>query len=293
MSVLRTFQVLRGDDDREPGADPTLVGRTDAGMVRENNEDQFLIARLERSLYLESSGFEAEAGRRLTDLPAWLLLVADGMGGHDAGELASAVAVDTMAHYAYTMMPWFGAAESTDSQTLAEGLRGAVEAAQQRIRLVATKKGVSASLGTTLTMAYVRWPDCYVVHVGDSRAYLLRRGEFFRLTRDHNLAETMRERGILSEDQARTSRYASVLTNTLGGRSDDVHVELHRLTLEAGDRLLLCTDGLYGELGDAVIGEVLRLCARPTLAEICVDSLIDRAKKAGGRDNLTAILGAF
>jgi protein phosphatase len=275
------------------GATPTIVGRTDVGLVRTHNEDQFLVAQLERALVLEQSGFPITPGERRLDQSGRLLMVADGMGGHEAGELASNLVVDAMAHYAFAVMPWLGTQAKTDEAVVAAGLRGAAEAAQQRLREVAVRKGLSTELGTTLTMAYIRWPECLLVHVGDSRAYLLRSGELFRLTKDHNLAQAMIQRGAMTEEEARRSRWSSVLTNALGGTSDDLHVELHHFELLAGDRLLLCTDGLYGEVGDADIAIALAACLRADLTAECVEHLLGQAKQAGGQDNVTAILAVF
>ena len=295
MTVKRTFEILSSGPapDAEGRLQPVIFGQTDTGCVRVNNEDQFLVAQLERALVVQQSGFPIDDGKRLADAPSWLLMVADGMGGPDAGELASSVAIDAMTHYAFTMMPWIGAASRTDSAALATGLRDAVIATQERVRAVAERKGVSGALGTTFTMAYVAWPQCVLVHVGDSRAYLMRQDELFRLTKDHNLAQSMVERGVLTEEEARTSRFSSVLTNALGGSSNDLHVELNHFELQVGDRMLLCTDGLYGELGDSSIGSALAACVRPALTPLCVQSLIDRARKAGGGDNVTAVLASF
>lgn len=294
MSVKRTFEVL-APIPREPSdvGRPTIFGATDVGMVRSNNEDQFLVAELERALILTQTGFPVTPGQRLLDKPGWLLMVADGMGGHDAGELASSLVIDAMTHYAFTVMPWLGTHSRADSAVVAAGLRGAAEGAQQHMREVALRKGLSTELGTTLTMAYIRWPECLLVHIGDSRAYLLRSQELFRLTKDHNLAQSMVQRGVMTDEEARRSRFSSVLTNALGGSSDDLHVELHHFELLTGDRLLLCTDGLYGELGDAQIASTLGSCVRPDLTPLCVESLIERAKRAGGQDNVTAILAMF
>ncbi len=277
---------------------PAIFGLTDRGSVRENNEDQFLVAQLERAVVIEQTGFQGfDAGhpKRITDEPpARLLMVADGMGGHEAGEVASSVVVDAMAHYAFSMMPWLGDGDGdAELDTTADDLRKAVEHAQQRISQVAARKGLSQDLGTTLTMAYVVWPTLYLVHVGDSRAYLHRSGELFRLTRDHNLAEEMVRRRVLTEAQARVSRYSSVLTNAVAGSAEEIEVELHRLALEPGDRLLLCTDGLYGEMEDREIAVRLDNVTGPHLVEPCVRALVAAAKRAGGRDNLTAVLALF
>ena len=294
MSTRKTYQVLSATrDDAQGMARPAIFGATDVGCVRNNNEDQFLIAELERALVLMQSGFPITPGERLLDTPAWLLMVADGMGGHDAGELASSVVVDAMTHYAFRLMPWLGTSSSSDAATVAAGLKDAAAAAQQHMREVAIRKGVSPELGTTLTMAYVRWPECLVAHVCDSRGYLMREQELFRLTKDHNLAQSMVRRGVLDEEEGRRSHFSSVLTNALGGGSDELHVDLHHFHLQAGDRLLLCTDGLYGELGDSQIQATLAACVNPSLTHFCVESLIHRAKRAGGRDNVTAIVASF
>jgi protein phosphatase len=297
-----TFELLRPSRSGAAGErgaasipPPTIFGLTDRGNVRDNNEDQFLVAQLERAVVLEQTGFQGfEAGepRRIVDEPsARLVMVADGMGGHEAGEVASSVVVDAMAHYAFAMMPWLGG--SAETASTAEDLKKAVEHAQRRISQVAARKGLNPDLGTTLTMAYVVWPSLYLVHVGDSRAYLHRGGELFRLTRDHNLAGEMVRSRVLTEAQARVSRFTSVLTNAVAGSTEAVDVELHELALEPGDRLLLCTDGLYGEIEDKDIAARLDNVTGPHLVEPCARALVAAAKRAGGRDNVTAVLALF
>jgi protein phosphatase len=197
-----------------------------------------------------------------------------------------------MAHYAFSMMPWLGEGPGR-TDTTANDLKKAVEHAQRRISQVAARKGLSPDLGTTLTMAYVVWPALYLVHVGDSRAYLHRSGELFRLTRDHNLAEEMVRRRVLTEAQARASRFTSVLTNAVAGSAEEVDVELHELALEPGDRLLLCTDGLYGEMEDREIAARLDNVTAHDLVEPCVRGMIAAVKRAGARDNATAVLALF
>lgn len=281
-------------DPLAPPHRPVVYGRSEPGRVRSNNEDQFLVATLERAVVLEQSAFPIRDGRRLVDQPpARLLMVADGMGGHDGGEVASTVAVDAMAHYAFSMLPWLGGAEAQSEQALAASLDMAVRQAQAKIREVARRKGLDSRLGTTLTMAYVKWPSMYLVHVGDSRAYLFRAGELFRLTRDHNLAEEMVRRGVMTPEEAKGSRFSSILTNALGGTSDDLHAEMYHFELAPGDLLLLCTDGLFGEVTDDDIAHRLSHVRSPVLVEPCVESLIEAAIESGGRDNVTAILAHF
>lgn len=276
-----------------PAVVADFYGATDQGRVRRANEDQFLVATLERSLFIEGSSLPAEAGTRLTDTPQGrLLIVADGMGGHGAGDLASAVATDAMAHYAFATMPWAVRVDSeSDSDELRAGLLEAVEKAQARIRRVATRKNVDTRLGTTLTMAYLTWPHLHLIHVGDSRAYLFRDNTLHRLTKDHTLAQRLVDGQAMTEEEAAHSRLSHVLVNAVGGGSDELDVELHRIRLELEDQLLLCTDGLYDMVPDDFIETQLRRSGEPV--QRIVHSLINEANGAGGRDNVTVVLARF
>src|SRR4029078_1574675 len=183
---------------------------------------------LERALFIEGSSLRTEAGTRLTDTPQGrLLIVADGIGGHGGGELASAVTIDAMAHYAFETMPWALSRTERTVPELAEGLREAVATAQARARRGAARKNVAPDLGTTLTMAYVAWPDLHVVHAGDSPAYLYREGTLHRVTRDHTLAHHRVDETPLPPEEAARSRYSHVLVNAVGGGTDELDVELH------------------------------------------------------------------
>lgn len=275
-----------------PGVTADCFGATDAGHVRASNQDQFLVAALERALFIEGSSLPTEAGTRLTDTPQGrLLIVADGIGGHGGGELASAVTIDAMAHYAFEAMPWAMGRNERTQQELADGLRDAVSKAQERVRRVARRKNVAPDLGTTLTMAYVSWPDLHLVHVGDSRAYLLREGKLHRLTKDHTLAQQLVDDNALTPEEAERSRYSHVLVNAVGGGTDELDVELHRVRLEVEDQLMLCTDGLYDMVHDAEIAARLQRTEQPV--EQVVHGLIAAANAAGGRDNVTVVLARF
>lgn len=275
-----------------PAVVADFFGATDVGKVRKGNEDQFLVATLERSLFIEGSSLPAEAGTRLTDTPQGrLLIVADGMGGHGAGELASAVATDAMAHYAFAAMPWAVGRGRLSSEEVAQGLRDAVTKAQARIRRVAQRKHVDDRLGTTLTMAYLTWPDLHLVHVGDSRAYLLRDGTLHRLTKDHTLAQQLVDGQAMTPDEAARSRLSHVLVNAVGGGSDELNVELHRVKLKLEDQLLMCTDGLYDMVSEKMIAAHLEDHSIPV--DKVVHGLIRAANQAGGRDNVTVVLARF
>lgn len=271
---------------------PSFFGLTDQGCVRPNNEDQFLIVRLERSFVLQYSGYAVDNGTRISQPSPWLMMVADGMGGHAGGEVASSVVVDAMAHYALTAMPWIEASEKDDGD-LVEGMVAAVRRAQDRMLTVAARKQLDTRLGSTLTMGYLLWPNLLLFHVGDSRAYLYRDGQLRRLTSDHNLAQEMVKSELLSEQEARRSFFTSVLTNALGGGSDKLYVEQGRLELEVGDIILLCTDGLHGELDDAEIAAQLATLRAPEDVERVGRGLIEAAKAVGGHDNVTVVLARF
>ncbi len=275
-----------------PAVVADVFGATDTGRVRANNQDQFLVAALERSLLIEGSSLSAEDGTRLVDTPqARIMIVADGIGGHGGGEVASAVTIDAMAHYCFETMPWVQRRSECSTDELTNGLRQAVMTAQQRVRRVARRKALNADLGTTLTMAYVAWPELLLVHVGDSRAYLLRDNTLFHLTIDHTLAQRMVDEHILTPQQAQHSPLSHVLVNAVGGKSDEINVELRQLTLQLDDQLLLCTDGLYDMVDDDAIAAALRQTNRSV--DAVVTELIAAANAAGGRDNVTAVLARF
>jgi protein phosphatase len=275
-----------------PGVLADAYGATDVGRVRDSNQDQFLIASLERSLLIEGSSLPAQAGTRLVDTPQGrILVVADGIGGHGGGEVASAVVIDAMAHYCFATMPWVQRRSECTSEELADGLREAVQTAQERVHRVGRRKGLAEDLGTTLTMAYVAWPDLLLVHVGDSRAYLLRDDKLHRLTVDHTLAQQMIAGKMLTAEQAASSRFSHVLVNAVGGGTDALDVELRHLELRPEDQLLLCTDGLYDMVADDAIAKALRDTAAP-VAQV-VNGLVAAANAAGGKDNVTAVLARF
>ena len=278
----------------DPGVAATAHGQTHPGRVRERNEDQFLIATLERLMHIEQSSIGRERTSR-SDMAdperpqGRLFIVADGMGGIEGGDVASAVAIDAMAEYAFAMMPWVLASNYAAPDILGAGLRDALHECEARIHRVARRKGLDENMGTTLTIAYVTWPVLHVVHVGDSRCYLLRNGTLTRLTRDHTIAQELVDKNALTEDQAAQSRFASMLTNAVGGREEAI-VDLHRVELAEGDELMLCTDGLSGALGDRNIQSIL--ASSDDVADR-VAKLVDAANGAGGDDNITVVLARF
>ena len=230
------------------GAVTKFGSRTDVGSVREQNEDSLVVR------------------------PP-LFVVADGMGGHAAGEVASEIAVKTIG-------------ELAPSTADAEALGRAVEQANRDIINAAIAGEGREGMGTTVTAAVLERNKLVIAQVGDSRAYLLHNGELTQLTRDHSLMANMIEAGQITPEQARFHPNRSVITRALGNDPDTV-ADLYEINVEDGDRLLLCSDGLYTMIDDDEIAAVMRRMSDP---QRCASTLVNGAIAAGGHDNVTVIV---
>ena len=217
-----------------------------------------------------------------------VFMVADGVGGREGGSLASAVAVETMAAQVLGTLPWMSLTD--EHAEVSDAVEAAMHATQARLRSEARRQDVDPRLGTTLTVAWVVWPSLLLAHVGDSRAYLCRGDELDRLTRDHTVAQALLDAGGELDPRLVEAKWGHVLDNVLGGSSDDLQVDLQRLELEQGDRLLLCTDGLTAYLDD----DELRwwLLRRGALDEIAT-RMAETAYERGGHDDITVVLAQF
>lgn len=277
-----------------PAVEPEIFGVTDVGHVREHNEDSFLVARLERSMRLYQSSRPVDDGTKVKGPPqGWLFIVADGMGGHAAGEVASAMTIDSLARYAFTLMPWSLPRSRDDSRILAQGLREAVRQVQADMKAAAETGTGRKGMGTTLTMAYVTWPNLFVVHVGDSRMYAFREGQLYQITHDHTLAQQLVDSKVMSADEAEESEFSNILVNALGGDSDELRVELHHAVLFEGDTFLLCSDGLTKHVHTERVREVLGAVSAGESVRKAAQILVDEAKAAGGTDNVTVVVARF
>lgn len=230
---------------------------SDAGTCRNHNEDSWRV--------LEEHG---------------LMVLADGMGGYSAGEVASAIAVDGVcAHVSDD--PGAGAAADPCAE-----LRRAISAANAAILAAAARRPECLGMGTTLVAAWVVGRRLHHAHVGDSRAYLLREGVLLRLTSDHSMRQAMVDAGVVGADSTRRAAFRGVLTRALGVESL-VQADAGTVELEPGDRLLLCSDGLTDLVDDARIRAVL---AGPDGCAAQARQLVAHALEAGGHDNVTAIV---
>jgi len=264
-------------------------GLSDRGRVRSTNEDQFLIASLVKALQIQQTSLPQPETRRSSD-SSYLFVVADGMGGHAAGEEASALAIESVEQYVLEALKWFACCRPSDEDRVLVDFQKALGVAHQRVRSEAAERPELRGMGTTVTLAYSLNDELYVAHVGDSRCYLLRAGHLYRVTQDHSLVEEMIRRGLIKPEEAANHRWRHVITSTVGGDSSDVRVDVHRLHLEADDVLLVCSDGLTEMVTDEEIAQTLAEVENP---EVACYQLVGRANEAGGVDNITAVIARY
>src|SRR5690606_9401580 len=239
-------------------------------------------------LLIRESSVESTAPTRWrTRRQAALLAVADGMGGHAGGGMASQVVLDALAGYLLHRLPWAGELGEEGMASADHQARSALVACQERLTEVADRKGMlGGKPGTTLTAAYVAWPQLLILHVGDSRLYLMRAGTLTQLTTDHTVF-TSPDR---SDKRDESSPMRHVLSNAIVSGPEQAFGGVRRLELDARDRLLLCSDGLTEHVSDVEIARVLEDHA--SVATAC-DELIELARDGGGSDNITAVVARF
>jgi len=239
---------------------PSIAGATHVGVVRRINQDAF-------GRYDDPDRGEI------------LLVVADGLGGHRGGEVASRMAIDLLG-------PLVGAGEEPAPLRLAR----AIEEANRQIYEAARVDYTLEGMGTTLVCLLIgRDGPCHVAHVGDSRLYRLRAEHFEPMTEDHSLVATLVREGVIRPEEARTDPRKNQILRALGVRKE-VEIDVAPLEARPGDTYLLCTDGLHGLIEDFEIRNLALEYAEP---EIAVEKLIDAANRAGGTDNVTCILARF
>ncbi len=264
--------------------------RSHPGKVRAHNEDNYLITQLGRSLrVIQTSLPESELPGQIEEV-AYAMVVADGMGGLAAGERASMLAIRTCVELALKSPKWVMRIDDQEAQQLIGRMREFLLAVDQVLISSAQDEGRLSGMGTTLTCAHSIGADMFIVHVGDSRAYLFRSGRLQQLTRDHTFAQHLADVGAIPPEQVATHASRHVLTNFVGGPSQGVEPEIDVVMLSDGDRILLCSDGLTDMVEDAEITEILGRNPDPVDA---ARVLVDRALKHGGRDNVTVLVARY
>ncbi len=263
---------------------------THPGKVRTNNEDHFLVARLAKSMSVCKTSLPDDGHMLFSEEEGYLMVVADGMGGAAAGERASALAVLSVETFVLNTLKWFFHINPKEENALFNELRQGLERADRTVVERARDNPNLYGMGTTLTMVYSVCTDLYIVHAGDSRAYLYRGGELQQLTCDHTLVQVMISGGVLAPEDAKTHPRRNVVTNVIGGPREGVHAEIHKLTVADGDILLLCSDGLTEPVNDEEIAETLALHPEP---EDACRFLVERALERGGPDNVTVVVARY
>ena len=280
--VARFFEV-----EPRPAVHVEFGALSHPGLVRENNEDHYLVVHRRRVRDVLLSNLPVERLNQ-AEQEAYSLLVADGIGGHAFGELASFLALWTAWDLGGEEIKWAVKMNPREADELKQKAAVLFRLLDRALQSAAQAQPQLSGMGTTVTVCYTTGPELFVLHAGDSRAYLYRGGALRRLTRDHTVAQEMIDAGMAEpeSDVVRSERH--VLTNYVGGGSVKVDVEHHRLA--DGDRLLLCTDGLTDLVSEVEIAALLDSHPRPD--EAC-RALVDRALASGGRDNITVVLACY
>lgn len=282
----------------------SVFGATDMGKIRELNEDSF-------GIY----GFDEEK-------PFGFSIVADGMGGHQAGEVASAAAVRLLTEY---LTEPFSDIDKFDAESFSDTINGAFDYANYEIYKMSLNNYGQHGMGTTTVAVFVCGIDVWIANVGDSRAYIVRDNDIFQITKDHSVVAEMIERGSITKEEAMTHPNRNIITRAMGTEKY-VDTDIFRLSVRIGDKLILCSDGLSGMLNDEEILEVINNSRNSEITintensetaddiqnlethkssdnasegekaaegsenpKNAVTELINRANASGGRDNITVI----
>lgn len=263
-------------------------GLTDRGLVREHNQDHFLVARLRKVVDVESTSLPARERAELDGgALAHLLLVADGVGGGPGGEEASHLTLDTVLTYVTTSMKCFFQVDQTLESDLLQALTKSVQCSHTTVRAKAEEDPSYRGMATTLTLAHILWPRAYIVQVGDSRCYLIRESNIRQLTKDQTVAQGLVDRGVFTPEAAARSHFSHLLASAVGS---ELTPETTTVQLQAGDTLLLCTDGLTAHVDDARMAELVG--AAESAEEAC-RALVQAAIDGGGTDNVTVVVSRF
>jgi protein phosphatase len=284
-----------GAPAREPAGASALVevdlaALSHPGKVRRNNEDHFIVARFDRGMKTLLTNLpEGEVPAAYAET-VYGLLVADGVGGAVAGEVASRTAIQALVDLVIETPDWIMRLD----EPLAQEVLQRMERRFQKVREVLVERAridpALRGMATTMTVACTVGPDLLTAHVGDSRAYLCREGRLSRLTRDQTMAQSLADAGAIRPEEVATHPGRHVLTSAIATRGAFVQVEVGRSRLRDGDQLLLCSDGLTEMVDEEAIAAVLRI---PSPASDACRELVALALQAGGEDNVTVVLGRY
>ena len=259
-----------------------VFGRTDVGRTRDHNEDAFIVA----DLTADVATVPTEVRRTISGAKGSFFMVADGMGGAAAGEIASAMAVEAILGELRTT--WV-AGDTHDPESFVRAIKQATKSANTQIHGYATQHPEYRGMGTTATIAGLLGDTLYLAQVGDSRAYIVRNGVARQITKDQSLMQKLIEAGELTEEEAKLSERRNIILQALGPEPY-IKVDLTHQMVRRGDTLVLCSDGLSGQVTKEEIAMVVT--DEPDVATAC-KLLVERANFAGGPDNITVIIARF
>jgi protein phosphatase len=258
---------------------------THQGHVRPNNEDHYAVVRRRRTSEMIASNLPS-GDIVLADESAYSIVVADGMGGPEFGELASRMVLQRMFELAQQATSWVTRLKDLDNQQIRQRVDAYVKRIQATLREQIRAAPELTGMGTTWTSAHLMSDRALVVHIGDSRAYLWHQGKLHQITRDETVAQALIDSGAEPES---VSRFRHMLINSFGGETDAVKAQIHEVHIDIGDQILLCTDGLTDMVNDEGIASILQASASPQSA---CNNLIGAALQGGGNDNVTVVLSA-
>lgn len=263
---------------------------SDKGLVRPNNEDHYLVVRLGRSMETILSNLGDGDPEDFFEETAFGMIVADGLGGQNAGEVASQQAISSLMSLALNTADWqfnWGPAERNKVMwRMQDRFRRVNEKLLERSAADPSLRGMS----TTLTAALTLGKDLIIGHVGDSRAYLLHEGKLKKLTRDHTLAQSLLDEGLCGSNDTLILELRNILVQAVGSAESECRPDVHDHVLADGDQLLLCTDGLTDMVDERLIESIM---VNGTSSMSTCRTLVDLALSNGGRDNITAIVAKF
>src|SRR6516162_11757458 len=267
-----------------------LAAVSDRGLVRENNQDHYLVMCFRRSMERLLTNLPPDQVPARADEVGYCFVVADGMGGPTGGVVASQMAIRTLVNLALHEPDWVFGISPEDTRRRVQRMAKRWKRVQEAIRARGDQEPALRQMGTTMIAAVSVGTRLVIGHVGDSRLYVFRQGHLHQLTRDHTLMQTMVDLGELTPEEAATHPRRDMLMRSFSAAGDAYQGDFQQATLADGDQLLLCTDGLTDMVDNETIGSMLRGAASPD--EAC-QFLLAAALKNGGKDNVTIALARY
>jgi protein phosphatase len=267
-----------------------LAAVSDRGLVRENNQDHYLVVRIGRWLETLLTNLQVDQVPARAEEVGYGLVVADGVGGHGGGEVASQLAITTLVSLALHTPDWVLGIQAKDNRRRMQRMEERWGRVQEALRQRGARDPALGHMATTMSAAVSLGTRLVVGHVGDSRVYIFRQGQLLQLTRDHTLVQTLMNLGELTPEQAATHPQRNLLLRSFSAAGDIAQGDFQQAVLSDGDQLLLCTDGLTGMVDTEVISSVL---SRAASADEACQVLLAEALKNGGKDNVTIALARY